>query len=127
MSIKGKLFEVRIQYRLILRKLYLKIINTKKVDKNATILCSNCLAGVVMHEYGMRFNTPTINLWIYPNDFVKFCSNLEEYLRYKVVEVKDSGKNYPVGRIKDINLYFLHYSNIEEAVIDWERRKSVFV
>lgn len=124
MRIKIYASDIRIKLRDKLRKIYLRSRNLKEINEKASIICSNCLAGIVMHEYKMRFNTPTINLWIYPSDFIKFCNNLEEYLNCEIVEVKDSGKDYPVGRIKDINVHFLHYSNIKEAIKAWEKRKK---
>ena len=32
------------------------------------------------HELGLRFNSPTVNLWFTPKEFIKFLSQLEYYL-----------------------------------------------
>ena len=45
-----------------------------------TIISNNCAGGAIMHELGMEFRTPTINLQILPEQFPKFCKNLSYYL-----------------------------------------------
>ena len=40
------------------RKLY--FLNKNDI-KPQTLICNNCLAGCVLHDYNMRFDTPTIN------------------------------------------------------------------
>ena len=56
------------------------------------------------------------------SDFVKFCQDLEKNLEADLVEVKDSYKNYPVGRIDDIIINFTHYDSFEEAKKKWNER-----
>ena len=69
----------------------------------------------------MLFRSPFINLYIYPADFLKICSNLREYLSYKVVQV-ESKLPYPVGLLNDVKLYFVHYHSFEEVYEAWNRR-----
>ena len=71
----------------------------------------------------MKFLTPTINLYIKPEQFVKFCSNIDYYLNQPIVPVKGN-YTYPVGRINDIFFYFKHYATFEDAVKKWEERKK---
>ena len=57
-----------------LRMLYFR---NKRDLKPQTLICNNCLAGCVLHDYNMRFDTPTINLWIPFPDYMKFLKRLK--------------------------------------------------
>lgn len=77
------------------------------------------------HELGLRFNSPTVNLWFQPEDFLRFLSNLEHYLYDCEIEenILGSEKNgYPVGRLDDISIYFTHYKTFEQARQKWYER-----
>lgn len=81
--------------------------------------------GVVSHELGLRFNSPTINLWFKPEEFIKFLNQLEHYLYDCEIEknVQDSEKyGYPVGKLDDISIYFTHYKTFEQAKQKWNER-----
>ena len=56
-----------------------KIMNALK-NKDFTIISHNCVGGVIYHDLGLKFNTPTINLFFMAKDFIKFCNNLIHYL-----------------------------------------------
>lgn len=102
-----------------------KIMNRKKLkNKSFTLLTNNCLGGVIYHDLGLPFNSPLINLWMYPKDFIKFCSNLDYYLSIQIFFIKENGINYPVGKLDDITLYFQHYKSEKEANLKWENRKK---
>lgn len=54
----------------------------KKAGKDippVTILSSNCIGGVLGHELGWQFLSPTVNLWMWLKDFIKYCSRLRHY------------------------------------------------
>lgn len=53
-------------------------------NKDVAIIANNCCGADICHTYGLRFNSPTVNLQILPCDFPKFCSNLDYYLQPKV-------------------------------------------
>lgn len=108
------------------RKINKKLQQRLKVF-DCSIISNNCTGGVVSHDLGLKFLSPTVNLFMDAKDFVKFCENLEHYLQVEKIEkVEDSSRNYPVGRLEDITLYFVHYKTFEEACTKWhERRKRV--
>lgn len=56
-----------------------------KLSNDFTILANTCIAGKIYHKLGMRFLSPTINLWITQKEFVKFCNNLNFYINQKLV------------------------------------------
>lgn len=95
----------------------------KKLKNNPSIITNHCVGGIISHDLGLKFLSPTVNLKILPDDFVKFVKNLKEYLELDFVLV-ESGLPYPVGRLKDIMVYFVHYKSFDEAVKKWNERKK---
>ncbi len=93
-----------------------------------SILSNNCLAGLIYHDLGVRFDSPTINLWIPLPAFVTFMENLDEALKADIAEVNDSELPYPVGRMvigsghEEIPIHFMHYHDFHAAVDQWRRR-----
>jgi len=92
------------------------------IDDNFSIISSNCNGGVILHDLGLRFNSPFVNLWISPKDFIKLLNNLDEYLSYKLLPLQKTELNYPVGILGDIIIHFQHYSSFSEAKEKWEQR-----
>lgn len=88
-----------------------------------TIISSNCNGSFILHDLNLQFLTPTVNLFMYPKDFLKFVGNLEKYLsnEAELVEI-ESSKKYPVGRLIDIQIHFMHYSTFDEAKNKWRER-----
>ena len=91
------------------------------VNSNVSVFSSNCVGGVICHDLGIRFNSPTVNLFMVPADFVKFASDPETFLSQPVERV-DTGTSYPVGRLGEITLHFMHYASFTEAEAAWKRR-----
>lgn len=104
-------------------KIYLEIKRKKLKNKYPTIISSNCNGGIILHDMELKFNTPTINLWFTAGDFLKFVSDLDSYLTGKLIETNGLAE-YPVGRLNDIDIYFMHYKTFEEAEAKWEERKK---
>ena len=101
---------------------------TKKQRKrlkndNFTIISSNCIGGFIYHRLGKQFLSPTINLYFSQKEFIKFAQNLRYYITLPL-EFIETEFDFPVAEIGDITLYFLHYSNNDEAKEAWERRKT---
>lgn len=117
----------------ILQKVYRKIsctINRKRLkNKNFTILAPTCIAGVIYHNLGQKFLSPTINLFMTEEDFFKFVNDLKWYIEQDVIEI-DSNKDFPVGMIigrkkeDNIVINFNHYKNFDEARNKWNERKK---
>lgn len=92
-------------------------------NKNFSIICSNCIGGEIYHLLGEKFLSPTIHMWFEQNDFVKFATNLDYYLKQTLVFIETNEKT-PVAKCGDIILHFNHNHNNDEAEYDWNRRKS---
>jgi len=101
--------------------------NYRKNLKNTTfsLISGDCLGGVMLHDLHMKFTTPTINLWMYPKDFIKFVGNLKYYMNKKMIFIHEKGISYPVGCLdNDIKVYFKHYADEHSALEKWNERKN---
>ncbi|AMH94278.1 TPR repeat-containing protein [methanogenic archaeon ISO4-H5] len=91
------------------------------VNSNLTILTDECTAALIYHQMGLQFLSPTILLKQSKNDYLKFVSNLEYYLSKQLIEIP-SEHGYPVGKLGDITLEFIHYHSFEDATEKWYDR-----
>lgn len=80
--------------------------------------------------------SPTIGLFFLSDDYLKFISNLRHYVKEtlvfispeethyanKVKDFCDDFGNYPIGRLIDVDIHFLHYTSENEAREKWSRR-----
>lgn len=96
----------------------------KKLIVRPTILSSNCVGTIIYHDLQIPWSSPTINLMIPMNDFVKFIKNLDWYLKQEIIEDKNSEFRYPIGICNDIKIHFIHYHSFQEAVEAWNYRKQ---
>ena len=58
-------------------------------NKDISIISMNCTGGILYHDLGLQFRSPTVNLFMRAEDFIKFCENLEFYLSI----IKDSERS----------------------------------
>ena len=125
----------------ILRKIRLAInrigsSSRRKMIKspNPTIISNNCYAGIVYEYLGLKFNSPTIGIYFYAPEYIKFCKNFDYYIKKKLkfITYKDSKyrdelirrkeQNVIIGVLDDVEIVFLHYKTKQEAKNKWERR-----
>lgn len=107
-------------------------------NKDFSIISNNCWGGFIYQYFGLEYSTPTIGLFIYEKDYIKFCKELKHYLsldlefidvtqsKYydKVTQNQTKEITYPIAKLGDIEVFFMHYHSIDEAIEKWERRKS---
>ena len=105
----------------MLKKIYNRLsnfiwnLNRKKINKQnrkkvlgsniPTIISCNCTGGVMYHDLGWQFMSPTINLYMNCADYVKFCENLDYYLSLKLSPLPDEDRSYPVALLDDIKIF----------------------
>ena len=94
-----------------------------------SIISSNCTGGILSHDLGLQFKSPTVNLFFRAEDFIKFCENLKYYLEIdEFVECIDpkiiENRKYPIVYLGDLLVFLVHYSSIEEAQNKWNERKK---
>lgn len=119
---------------------YLNIITKKRrvryIDKKikklentrVSIISNDCTGGVVCHDLGLKFLSPTINLFFYHNDYIEYLENLIYYNNAEIFEISKTDVEYPVGEIvrneNKINICFMHYDNFETEKQKWNERSK---
>ena len=108
----------------------------KLVGKDTTIISSNCFAGRIMQDVGMEYNSPTLGLYFWAEDYIEFLTHLKYYLTEAKIEFVEHSKHalgdtrrqnwehwYPIGVLNGkVEIHFLHYHTEEEAAEKWYRR-----
>lgn len=131
MTIEG----LRLRF-LALRRKKLSKFRQKKINKKQfTIISNNCWGGEVYESYNLIKQSPTIGLFFMATDYIKFISNIHYYLNQKLFFINpmhskyfEKVKNnkgygsYPVARLGDIEIFFMHYSSEGQARAKWDRR-----
>ena len=107
---------------LLFRKIYNFYNQMRLKNRKISLIASNCNGGVILYDLNLPFNTPFINLWLKPKDFLRFCGNMEHYLEQKLCFIKEDGINYPVALLDDIKIYFQHYRDERNAEEHWNLR-----
>ena len=104
-----------------LRKLRLR-------NRDFSLITNNCIAGIVYHDLGLPFLTPTINLFFEDEDFFRFVGDLPHYLSCEVEELCEAGISYPLGLLRrgeeTVKIRFLHYDSFPEAAAKWKERAA---
>lgn len=74
---------ISIHYEIIKSKYeeHLVVFLQKKLTNTSpTIISNNYIGGVISHDLILRFNSPMVNLFIKPSDFIFMCENLEDFM-----------------------------------------------
>ncbi len=101
-----------------------------------SIISNNCWAGSVYRRYGLPYGSPTVGLYFFADDYVKFASRLHYYTSQSLEFIDAAQSRYfaqlcekgeadkIVARLDDVEIVFLHYPTREEAKEKWVRRCS---
>lgn len=110
-------------------KLFLK-------NKDFTIISNNCWAGRAYQYLDMPYLSPTVGLYFFAPDYIKFISDLRRYLDMPLKFIEPAESKYyeelqkrnqadkPIGILDDVEIVFLHYKSQAEALEKWNRRKA---
>ena len=107
----------------------------KLKDDIFTIISNNCWAGTIYESYGIKKMSPTVGMFIMPDDYLKFIFNLDYYLAQPLefvnpddskwkgtLQGKSNWGTYLIGKLDDIELQMLHYHNESVAKNKWDSR-----
>lgn len=103
-----------------LRELRNKILRKRLNNRDFIIIANNCLAGCIYHDLKLRFDTPTVNLYIPFPDYIFFLKKFKQLVYVEFTEIPH--KACPAGLLGVVHVYFLHYQSFEEGVGAWKRR-----
>ena len=106
---------------------------TKKIDKilyrknNFVVVSNNCWGAEIYKRLNLEYNTPFVGLFIYGPDYIKLLENFDYYMNKNLSFVNESKWSkktilFPIGKLDDIEIHFMHYKNEEEAFSKWNRR-----
>lgn len=100
--------------------------NRKRLyNMKPTIIASNCTGGFIYHWLGLQFQSPFINLYMTPDDFLKALENFEIFINTPIKRFINSTYDYPVGiGAFNTKIHFMHYNTFDEAIKKWEERKK---
>ncbi|MBE5921850.1 MAG: DUF1919 domain-containing protein [Lachnospiraceae bacterium] len=105
-------------------------------SRDFTIISNNCWAGRTYQYLGMPYLSPTVGLYFFAEDYLRFVSKLHHYLALDLKFIPAEQSKYidelrkknqttvPIGILDDVEIIFLHYHSEEEAREKWERRKQ---
>lgn len=100
-----------------------------------TIISNNCWGGYIYDLYGMKYMSPTIGIYFFAPEYIRFISNLEYYLsidaepldieksRYKD-EILKREVNPMIGHVGDVEFVFGHYKSVEDGILKWNKRRK---
>jgi len=104
-------------------------------DKNFSIICNNCLGGFIYQYYNIEYRTPTLGLFFLAGDYVEFLSDIKFYLskqlefinpresiHFEHIKNLEGVMEFPIAKLHDIEIFFMHYKNEEEVIEKWNRR-----
>lgn len=91
-------------------------------NNTMSLIANNCNGAFILHDLGMKFNSPFVNLWLYPSHFLEFVENINVYKNLELSFIKEPNINYPIGKLGEVKIYFQHYHSEQEAKDKWEQR-----
>lgn len=89
-----------------------------------TFLCPNCLGGILFHDLGLQFRSPTVNLMMEQQDFVRFVLHMDEYLAKDFEFFDHPEYSFPCAHLGDITVHFTHFKTKEDALAKWQARSA---
>lgn len=115
-------FKKKVEYHNPLAKHRRRKMRSQLENQNITFLTPNCMGGILFHDLGLKFMSPTVNLMMTQTDFVKFVLNMDDYLKKELRFFKHLEYNCPCANLGDIMICFTHYTSEKEAAEKWKER-----
>lgn len=128
-------------YKRIVRKFrkisnpYIGPIRRKKLNNlDFTIFSNNCWGGICYEYFSLQKRSPTVGMYFFANEYIKFLNNIESYLsydlefasvnesKYKEELLRRRQGNRLIGMLNDVEIIFLHYNDKIVAKDKWNRR-----
>jgi uncharacterized protein (DUF1919 family) len=114
-------------------RVFAGFLRAKLNNTNFSIISNDCVAAGIYQKFGLRYNTPTVGLFFFSEDYINFLENFENYIlqplkfarvsRHLQANELRKVKYYPIGILSDgVEVHFLHYETEGEAAEKWNRR-----
>jgi uncharacterized protein (DUF1919 family) len=125
-------FESYIKWE-ILDKYFSRFPRSKLKNKDFTIIGNNCFTGGIYHKFGLKYTSPTIWTYIFPEEYLRLIGNLDWYLKQPLTFISETKHfmaqkhlethKYPIGLLGgDVEVHFMHCKTEEEALERWNAR-----
>ena len=93
------------------------------------IISNNCWGAEIYKRLKKPYNTPFVGLFLYGPDYLKLVERFDHYMAQPLTFASQSvwssePVKYPIGKLDDIEVHFLHYRSADEAAEKWNRRLS---
>lgn len=106
------------------RNVLLRIRRLQLKNKEVTIISNNCIGGFIYHDLKLRFNSPTINMFINAYDYNRllwYIANRKPIA--DLVDITKEGDDCPQALLNgDVRISMVHYKSFEEAKKKWLER-----
>lgn len=127
-------FESFIKWEIIDRY-FSRFQRSKLKNKDFSIIGNNCFTGGIYHKFGLKYTTPTIWTYFFPEEYLRFLEKLDWYLKqpleftsvskhpmaHKLTETIH--RKYPIGLLGgNVEIHFMHYKTEKDALEKWIRR-----
>lgn len=117
------------------RRLAARVFRARVRNRDFTIISNDCFGGMIYEELGFRYHSPTVGLFLVPEDYMRFLRRLrwhcEQPLSFRDKSQHEAintwreqiQREYPIGVLsEDVEVQFLHYASQAEAEAKWARR-----
>lgn len=110
---------------------YLQQKRKRLKNTGVSVIANDCIGGVTCHDLGLRFLSPTVNLFFETDDdYFTYLEDLAYYNQAEPVLTDRPEVSYPVGQMeyqgRKTVIHFMHYPTFENAKQKWmERGKRV--
>lgn len=98
-------------------------LRSRLTNHGMTVISANCVGAFILHDLGEPFNSPFVNLYLSPKDFIQYLKNMDFYQNQTLTFVQ-SEKTYPVGKLGDLEIHFMHYHSEKDAYEKWNERSA---
>ena len=109
------------------------ILKSRIRNKDFTLLSNDCYGAEIYKWLQIEYKTPFVGLMLMAPCYIKFLSRPEYYWSLPVTFIDKSmyekmdaararNRRYPLARLDDIEIHFLHYTSEQEAIAKWQRR-----
>lgn len=95
----------------------------KLTNTSMSVLSSNCVGSLILHDLALPFRSPFVNLYLTPKDFIRYLHNIPHYQQAKLKFIEHSCA-YPLAQLDDIKIHFLHYASTQQAQQKWQQRSQ---
>ena len=106
-----------------------KMIDINLFPKDLTIISNTCIGGRLYNDYHQKFLVPTIDFYMDPDSFVKFCKDLEYYLNCEIKPLPNYKNEYLSNFLFcDIGGLIAGFSHTNDSydklIAKWNERKK---